>query len=99
MNFIVKENEIALYQDGIKHAYISLSYPEENTVCFEKVFVDSSLRGQGIAGKLVAFAAEEFNNKNYSIIPLCSYADTWFKKHSEFTNIKHPENGPCCKLD
>ena len=52
MDFKHNENQIALYSEtGDLLAEITFPYVNENTVDVNHTFVDTSLRGQGIAGK------------------------------------------------
>ena len=43
--------------------------------------VDTSLRGQGIAGDLVRRAVEEIERRGGKAETTCSYAEGWMKKH------------------
>ncbi len=47
-------------------------------------FTDDSLRGQGIAGKLVQTAAEQIIKNGYKLRATCSYAVRWLNKHPEY---------------
>ena len=47
-------------------------------------FTDDSLRGQGIAGKLVQTAAEQIIKNGYKLRATCSYAISWLNKHPEY---------------
>ncbi len=50
-------------------------------------FVDSSLRGQGVAGKLLDACVKKIEENNEKVIPTCSYAVTWFEKHPEYSHL------------
>lgn len=47
-------------------------------------FVDASLRGQGVAGELVKLAADKILSEGNKIVPTCSYAVAWFRRHPEY---------------
>ena len=47
----------------------------------EHTFVDSSLRGQGIAAKLVEAAVKEIHSRGKKVQATCSYAAKWLKEH------------------
>ncbi len=49
--------------------------------------VDSSLQGQGMAGKLVKAAAEAIRAEGSKTHLTCSYAVKWFEKHPEYSDI------------
>ena len=44
-------------------------------------FVDESLRGQGIASKLVQAAVDEIKKRGGQVQATCSYAKKWLKEH------------------
>lgn len=50
-------------------------------------FVDDSLRGQGVAGKLMSAAAEELERQNIKAVATCSYAVDWFSKHENYRHL------------
>ena len=54
MELIHQENRIYAENDAGK-VIAEVTFPQENdsTVCLDHTFVDDSLRGQGVAGKLV----------------------------------------------
>jgi uncharacterized protein len=45
--------------------------------------VPETLRGQGIAGRLVRAAVERAAAGGLVVVPLCPYARTWLKDHPE----------------
>lgn len=90
MDFIHKETEIVLQSEtGEVLAQITFPYEnkEKNVVIIDHTFVDASLRGQGIAGKLMTETINELKKRNLKIIPACSYAAAWFEKHPEFSYL------------
>ena len=58
------------------HFHISI-----RTVEINHTFVDASLRGQGIAGKLMTELISELEKRISKRVPTCSYAVSWFEKH------------------
>ena len=60
-----------------------ITFPESSPGIFviDHTFVDSSLRGQGIASKLVQAAVNEIESRNGKITATCSYAAKWLKEH------------------
>ena len=44
--------------------------------------VDSSLQGQGVAGKLVQAAVEDIKSQGGEVRATCSYAVKWLEKHA-----------------
>lgn len=85
MDFKHNENQIALYSEtGDLLAEITFPYVDENTVDVNHTFVDTSLRGQGIAGKLMQELVDELEKRGLKAVPTCSYAQRWFEKHGEY---------------
>ena len=71
------------YVDAQGAILARVDFPDlpDGTVEINRTFVDESLRGQGIAGKLMQAAAEELRETGRRVHPTCSYAQTWFEKH------------------
>ena len=90
MDFIRKENEIVLLSEkGSLLAQITFPYTGEDkkAVEIDHTFVDTSLRGQGIAGKLMKEVVNELESRNLKAVPTCSYAAGWFEKHPEYSHL------------
>ena len=58
-----------------------------NVVDINHTFVDDSLRGRGMAGKLMEAAAAELRRTRRKARLSCSYAAGWFPKHPEFADV------------
>lgn len=54
----------------------------------EHTFVDSSLRGQGIAKQLLDRAADYARENEYKIEAVCSYVVSAFEKSHEYDDVK-----------
>jgi len=50
-------------------------------------YVPVSMRGRGIAGKLVKFACAHARENNYKIIPSCSYIPVYLQRHPEDLDV------------
>ena len=75
MDFKHNENQIALYsKEGTLLAEITFPNLDDNTVDVNYTFVDSSLRGQGIAGKLMQELVKDLQARGLKAVPTCSYA-------------------------
>lgn len=83
MEFIVKEGKIYYEQDGRILAEIEFEKINENTYNIYHTFVDESLRGQGVASKLVQKAVEEIKKRNGNVEATCSYAKSWLEKNKK----------------
>ena len=90
MDFKRNKNQIALYSEtGALLAEITFPYTDESRSAVEvdHTFVDVSLRGQGIAGKLMIELADELKKRGLKAVPTCSYAVHWFEKHPEQAHL------------
>ena len=77
----------SLSGDGEIIAEITFPLINSSTVDINHTFVDESLRGQGIANKLMCAAVEELRAKNLKATATCSYAVKWFASHPEHTDL------------
>ncbi len=50
-------------------------------------FVSDSLRGQGVAGKLMQQAADDLRESGAKAELTCSYAIRWFAEHPEYQDV------------
>ena len=83
MEFIKEENRIyAKNNDGMLVAEITFQTKENNIYNIDYTFVDESLRGQGIAGKLVEEAVKTIKEKGGKVEATCSYANKWLQEHN-----------------
>jgi predicted GNAT family acetyltransferase len=88
MEFTYLDGQIALYgPDGALLAQITYPEREPGVVEIDHTFVDQSLRGQGMAGKLMEAAAAELRRSGRKAVPTCSYAAAWFEKHPEWADV------------
>ena len=81
MEFKTEENKIYYEENGKILAEIEFEKVSEDTYSIYHTFVDESLRGQGIASKLVEKAVEEISKRNCKVEASCSYAKAWIEKH------------------
>ena len=82
MNYKIYHTEIVITgEDETETAKITFPETSPNVYNIKETFVDDSLRGQGIAGKLVQMAITEINKRGGEITASCSYAKKWIEKH------------------
>jgi predicted GNAT family acetyltransferase len=88
MDFIQEANKIYLNDDN-NHMIAVVTFPKvnEGVVNLDHTFVDPSLRGQGVAGKLMEAAVAYFRSNDLKVKPTCSYAVKWFSEHSECEDV------------
>ena len=71
-------------EDAAGNLLAELTFPVKNGVAeLDHTFVDDSLRGQGVAGQLVAAAVEQLRAEGMKARPTCSYAVKWFGEHPD----------------
>lgn len=82
MEFITESNRIYA-EDTAGKLLAEITFPETSSgVCtIDHTFVDDSLRGQGIAGKLTEMAVSAIKAKNCKVTATCAYAQRWLEKH------------------
>lgn len=90
MNFVHNDNQIAMYENGEKLlAEVTFPYVDDKktVVNVNRTFVDDSLRGQGIAGKLMDELVRDMKYRSLKAILTCPYAVKWFEKHPEYSDL------------
>lgn len=88
MDFKYESDRIYLENEkGECIAEVTFPKISEEKVDINHTFVDSSLRGQGVADKLLTALAADLKTKNKKAVTSCSYAVDWFKKHPEYNDL------------
>ncbi len=88
IDFIKEANKIYLNDDNNQTiAVVAFPRISEGVVNIDHTFVDPSLRGQGVAGKLMEAAVAYFRANNLKVKPTCSYAVKWFSEHPECGDV------------
>ena len=88
MNFIVEENEIYLLDENKnKIAFVKFVCKNDNLVLVTSTYVSDTLRGQGVAGKLMNELYKLLKRTNKKAELLCSYAISWFEKNDDKQDI------------
>ena len=82
-DFVVEGNRIYMTDDNGK-TIAEVTFPEtaEGEFTIDHTFVDESLRGQGVASKLVQAAVDEIESRGGTVRATCSYAVKWLEKHA-----------------
>lgn len=88
MEFQYEENRIYLEdEDGQEVAEVTFPALNENVVNINHTYTDPSLRGQGIASKLMLELAKKLRRENKQAMVSCPYAVTWFDRHEEYKDV------------
>jgi predicted GNAT family acetyltransferase len=72
--------------DGAE-AEMTFSKVGEKQIIIDHTGVPDAFRGQGIGAKLVARAVEDARAAGKTIIPLCPFAASQFKRHPEWADV------------
>ena len=84
MDFLHEKDRIFLHDKAGKTiAEVTFPELEPGIVTIDHTFVDETLRGQQIAGKLMEQAACQIRQSGKKLRCTCSYAVKWFDKHQE----------------
>jgi hypothetical protein len=74
-------------KSGTLIAEITFPINPDGIIDIEHTFVDSSLRGQGVADQLMCAALAEIRKTGSKVTLSCDYAKRWFKKHPDQSDI------------
>lgn len=88
MEFIHEHNRIYL-EDTNGKVIAEVTFPQVrvDVVNIKHTFVDESLRGKGIAGKLMEELADLLRKDGLKAIVTCSYAVAWFQKKEQYKDL------------
>jgi uncharacterized protein len=89
MDFIYENNRIYLNDDN-NNMIAEITFPNvsKEVVNINHTYVDKSLRGQGVADKLMTSLIEYLKENNIKANATCSYAVDWLNNHPEHNNLK-----------
>lgn len=85
--FKIEDNKVIYLENDKILAYVTYPFIEDEIVLINHTVVDESLRGMGIAGKLLSLAYQDIKNRNLKAKLECSYAIKWFDKNLEYKDI------------
>ena len=79
--FLTEQNRIYM-EDAQGRIVAEITFPEilPGVYNIDHTFVDNSLRGQGIASKLVQAAVDEIRRRGGEVQATCSYAVKWLSE-------------------
>lgn len=87
MEFIREEGRIYHGDPQKPDAYIKYTHAQEGVIKATSTVVDEALRGQGIAKLLLDELAALARENHWTIIPVCSYVVTAFKRYQEYEDV------------
>jgi predicted GNAT family acetyltransferase len=88
LNFIHEPNRVYALGEG-GNILASVTFPDLSggTVTIDRVYVDESLRGGGVAAALMEQAYENIKNSGRRASAACPYAVRWFEKNPGMSDI------------
>lgn len=101
MKFIIgKEIIYVNNEEGKMIVEARIPFIKESVIDVVRTFVDPSLRGQGVAGKLMEEVYKHAKENNYTVVNTCPYAVNWFAKHPEKADVLNTEieTSPACSI-
>ena len=81
------ERVYALDDDGRLVAEVTFPLDAAGVAEINHTFVDESLRGQGVAGRMMQAVAQVLRDRGWKARPTCSYAAKWFEGHPEYGDV------------
>ena len=81
-----EQNKFYIIRDG-KESLINYSMIDEKTIDFWKTYVPYELRGNGLAAVLTEAALNYALQNNLSVIPSCSYVESYIDKNEKFKGL------------
>jgi predicted GNAT family acetyltransferase len=88
MEYTRESNRIyAINEDGKLLAEVTFPKVTDDVVDINHTFVDDSLRGQGIAGKLMEEVVAFLRENHKKAVLTCSYAILWFGKNDQYKGL------------
>lgn len=88
MNYIYTPVELYANNDkGQKVVSIKIPIYKDGSVNITSVFVDETLRGQGIASDAMTALYNHLKQNNLKAFATCPYAVVWFKRNQQYQDI------------
>ncbi len=82
-------NKGAFYIDinNTKVAEVTYSIAQPNTLIIDHTEVNDDYRGKGLGNELIKNVITFSETHSYKILPLCPFANAYFKKHTEYNSL------------
>lgn len=87
--FRYEANRICLQNKSGKNVG-EITFPDidDKTVDIDHTYVDPSLRGQGLAAKLLDAAVDLIRSKGKKAVPTCSYVVAKFEENKDYQSLQ-----------
>ena len=70
-----------------KIAYLSYEDQGNNVLDYAHTYVPDEYRNRGIASKIIRYALDWAREKGYSIIPSCSFVDSYITRNPRYRDV------------
>lgn len=88
MSEVINDKQGSRFVLEVNGEEVHLLYAEDKeTIDLYSTHTPTSLRGQGLAAIVVAFAFEYAKENNLKVIPTCWYVKKFLEKHTEYHDI------------
>ena len=74
-------------ENGNKLAEMTYVWAGDSRIIIDHTEVDDSLRGKNVGKQMVSAAVDYAREKSITILPLCPFANSVFKKVKEFQDV------------
>lgn len=76
-----------LEESGHRIAEITYQWKDKTTIIADHTWVDGSLRGQGVARKMLDTLVEFARDKQLKIVATCSYVEVMFRRDKGLADV------------
>lgn len=86
-------HEDCIYMKNDQNQVIArIEFPSvsDRLVDIQHTIVEPAYNGQGLAGQIMKELAEWLRSKEKQAVLTCTYAQAWFPKHPEYTDVVCP---------
>jgi len=85
---IINNESESCFEVSVNGLLSKLDYiQDKDTFVITHVGVHPGLRGQGVAGKLTQAGLEFAKAKSLRVIPMCSYAAAYIRRHPQYAEL------------
>lgn len=74
-------------ENGKNVGELTYVYGGEGKIAINHTYVNPNYRGKGVAKELALECIQYVKEKNFKIIPVCSFAVTFFRRHEEYSDL------------
>ncbi|CAB3900608.1 hypothetical protein LMG26854_05482 [Achromobacter aegrifaciens] len=85
---VTHDSALSRYTATVDGVLCVLDYQlQGSTMAITHTGVPSQVGGRGIAAALTKYALDDARARGWKVRPLCSYADTYIRRHPEYSDL------------